>query len=139
MGRSLAVGKKKRFTDDISTSPIPARSAGPTPQRSKEVLQGCRSPRLGLFELLLMCQAIGSPRHGLKPFLVDRLAVSQTVAERPVFDSLQSVLHLAQHRPIGIYFPELLFLPFVVDAFVAGVTGGVINRFTRGCTRSFHT
>jgi hypothetical protein len=67
-------------------------------------------------------QALRSPRHGFEPFIVDRLAVSHTVAERPVFDSLQSVLHLAQHRPIRIYFPKLLFLSFVVDAFVAGVS-----------------
>jgi hypothetical protein len=34
---------------------ILAGSAGLTPQHSKEVSQGCRSPRLRLFQFLLMC------------------------------------------------------------------------------------
>jgi len=89
--------------------------------------------------LLLVFQAIGSPRHSFKPFLIDRLAVSQAFAERPAFNSLQCVSHLAQHRPIGIYFPELFFLLFIVGAFIRNVTGGVINRFTGGCARPFQT
>lgn len=92
-------------------------------------IRGCRSFRLRTKQLL-MFQAIGSPGDRLKSLRVNLLAINHTSAERTVFDALDSVLHLLQHRPVDLRFRELLLFEFVVDALVAHFNGGPIDIFT---------
>jgi hypothetical protein len=75
-----------------------------------------------------MFQAIGSPGDRLKSLRVNLLAINHTSAERTVFDALDSVWHLLQHRPVDFSFRELLLFEFVVDALVAHFNGGPIDN-----------
>ena len=84
-----------------------------------------------------MLRTVRSPRYCLKPFLLDRPAIDQTLAECTVFNSLQCVSNLAQHLPIIVCFLELFFFPFIVGALVANITGRLFTRFACNLTRTF--
>ena len=74
-------------------------------------------------ETLLVLQAIGSPRHGLKPALFDRSPVHDALAERAIGHTAQCLAHPLQHGRIVFGFGELLGRHFVGDARVANVMG----------------
>ena len=82
-----------------------------------------------------MFYAVRSPWHRIEPFLVDRLAVHNTTAERSLVDSLQRVPHLGERGRIKVGFGELFFPQFVGYAVIADIAGRIGDLFASLCPR----
>ena len=76
-----------------------------------------------------MFDAVGSPGHGLQPFLFDRLAVNQTSAVCPGLDSVERVANQVECRRVGLGAGELPVLELVGDTGVTDVARRVVDRF----------
>jgi hypothetical protein len=76
-----------------------------------------------------MAQAIGGPRDGVEPFLLDGLTIRQASSERALVDTLQGIPHLSQSCPIGITASKLLIFLLVRDAFIACIASRIIAGF----------
>jgi ketosteroid isomerase-like protein len=70
-------------------------------------------------------QAVRGPRRRIEPFLLDRRAVHDALAERAGVKPGQGCAHLFQLGGIGLGFRELLGSHLVGDTRVAEVVGGI--------------
>jgi hypothetical protein len=83
------------------------------------------------FELRLVVEAVWRPRHRLETFLVDRLAVDDAKAVRPVFDPPERGAHLGKDGRVRLGQREVLVLQLVDVCEIADI--GLIVSRVAGC------